>query len=153
MPSKLGMTPSGSDSRLAAGPTVALAVLAGPIGVLVGRRRDGVPPWVFPSGKAEPGESPAQAAVRECLEETGLHVRAEHEIGRTDHPATGRHVTYVACTLTTAAGVRTPPSTELVELRWLDRDQVEILMPDLHYSVCRYLRLRYILHTTRHGSR
>jgi hypothetical protein len=43
---------------------------------------------VFPGGKVEPGESPAQAAVRECFEETGLHVRAEHDIGRRDHSAT-----------------------------------------------------------------
>ncbi len=30
--------------------------------------------WEFPGGKCEPGESPAQTAVRECLEETGLAV-------------------------------------------------------------------------------
>ena len=30
--------------------------------------------WEFPGGKCEPGESPAQTTVRECLEETGLAV-------------------------------------------------------------------------------
>ena len=30
--------------------------------------------WEFPGGKIEPGESAAEAAIRECLEETGLHV-------------------------------------------------------------------------------
>jgi mutator protein MutT len=30
--------------------------------------------WEFPGGKCEPGESPAQATARECLEETGLRV-------------------------------------------------------------------------------
>jgi 8-oxo-dGTP diphosphatase len=30
--------------------------------------------WEFPGGKCEPGESPAQTTVRECLEETGLTV-------------------------------------------------------------------------------
>jgi 8-oxo-dGTP diphosphatase len=30
--------------------------------------------WEFPGGKCEPGESPAAAAERECLEETGLTV-------------------------------------------------------------------------------
>ena len=30
--------------------------------------------WEFPGGKVELGESPAQAAVRECVEETSLRV-------------------------------------------------------------------------------
>jgi 8-oxo-dGTP diphosphatase len=30
--------------------------------------------WEFPGGKCEPGEAPAQATARECLEETGLRV-------------------------------------------------------------------------------
>jgi 8-oxo-dGTP pyrophosphatase MutT (NUDIX family) len=31
--------------------------------------------WSLPAGAVEPGESPAQAAMREALEETGLRVR------------------------------------------------------------------------------
>jgi mutator protein MutT len=30
--------------------------------------------WEFPGGKCEPGESPAEAAARECYEESGLAV-------------------------------------------------------------------------------
>jgi 8-oxo-dGTP diphosphatase len=30
--------------------------------------------WEFPGGKCEPGESPAEATARECLEETGLKI-------------------------------------------------------------------------------
>jgi 8-oxo-dGTP diphosphatase len=104
---------------------VALAVVTGPVGVLAGRRRDGVPRWVFPGGAVEPGESPGHAAARECVEETGREVRVEHEIGRRNHPVTGRHLVHFACTLVTAA-VRTPRSAELVELRWMDSNQVEI---------------------------
>ena len=31
--------------------------------------------WEFPGGKIKSGETPEQAAIRECLEETGLHVQ------------------------------------------------------------------------------
>ena len=96
------------------------AVVAEAAGVLVARRRDGMPLWVFPGGEVESGESPAQAVARECFEETGLKVGVEREIGRRNYPVTGQRVVYLECTLATAAGFRAPSSSELAELRWLD---------------------------------
>ncbi|HEY5221670.1 MAG TPA: NUDIX domain-containing protein [Microbacteriaceae bacterium] len=47
--------------------------------------------WSIPGGKLEPGETLAEAAEREVLEETGLIVRAVREIGCLDSPtADGR---------------------------------------------------------------
>jgi 8-oxo-dGTP pyrophosphatase MutT (NUDIX family) len=37
--------------------------------------------WSLPAGAIDPGESPAEAIVRECFEETGLHVRPERVLG------------------------------------------------------------------------
>ncbi len=37
--------------------------------------------WAPPGGAVEPDESPADAAVRECFEETGLHVRPLQILG------------------------------------------------------------------------
>ena len=39
----------------------------------------------FPGGKVEPGETAAQAAVRECREETGLDVAAGGQYGEVVH--------------------------------------------------------------------
>ena len=56
---------------------IAIAVVEHEDRLLVGRRPAGVPLsgyCEFPGGKVKPNESSKEAAVRECLEETGLSV-------------------------------------------------------------------------------
>ena len=65
-------------------------------GVLVGRRNDGKPPWTFIAGEVEPGETPADAAVREVKEETALARQRGEVIGERVHPRTGRTMIYLA---------------------------------------------------------
>jgi 8-oxo-dGTP diphosphatase len=105
---------------------VALAVITCQRGVLLGRRADGNPPWVFPGGKIEPGETAEAATAREALEETGLRVRPVGVICSREHPATGVSVIYVAAVLASSHG-SARPGRELTELRWVTLTEAERL--------------------------
>ena len=81
---------------------IAIAVVEHEGRFLIGQRPEGVPLaglWEFPGGKIEPGETPAQAAVRECLEETGLRVEALEEYPAHEHEYSHGHVElhFIAC--------------------------------------------------------
>jgi 8-oxo-dGTP diphosphatase len=80
-------------------PAIASAVIVQDGRLLLARRREqeGTVLWALPGGGVEPGESVEEAAVRETLEETGLTVEARQLLGSRIHPATKRHMSYVAC--------------------------------------------------------
>lgn len=127
--------PQMTEERPAGTGGVAVAVVTSPLGVLAGRRRDGIPRWVFPGGAIEHGETPAEAAVRECAEETGLHVVPGRVIGCRAHPVTGEVLTYVACTPSDGLAAHAAAPDELVEVRWLNHAQVQEVMPELYGAV------------------
>ena len=54
--------------------------------VLVVRAKKNPADWIFPKGHIEPGETAAEAAVRELLEEAGVHGRADHAVGDSEFP-------------------------------------------------------------------
>jgi mutator protein MutT len=67
---------------------IGLAVVRHGGRVLIGQRPDGVPLagyWEFPGGKILPGESPQEAAARECREETGLEIGVGDLLSLVDH--------------------------------------------------------------------
>lgn len=121
-------------------PPVVAAIVTSELGVLVGRRNDGTPPWTFIAGKVEPGESIADAAVREVKEETGLLVRhSDHEIGRRVHPKTGKLMIYLACVPTEGTDVFVGDSDELAEVRWIGLAEADDLLPGLFEPVRAHL--------------
>ena len=119
--------------------SVVAAIVTSPKGVLVGRRRDGKPPWTFIAGEVEPGESPEDAAVREVKEETGLLIRAGEIIGERDHPATGRHMIYMAGHPTHGTKVFVGDEAELAEVRWVSLAEADELLPGMFEPVRAYL--------------
>jgi 8-oxo-dGTP diphosphatase len=120
-------------------PAVAVAVVTSPLGVLAVRRADGRPPWAFPGGQIEPGEIPAQAAVRETREETGLSVQATTVLGQRVHPVTGSDITYVAAEPASGTDLTAGPGDEVADGRWLTRAEATALMPGMHGPVATHL--------------
>jgi 8-oxo-dGTP pyrophosphatase MutT (NUDIX family) len=107
---------------------VVAAIVTSCLGVLVARRNDGKPPWTFVAGEIEPGESPADAAVREVKEETGLQIRSGGVIGRRVHPRTGRTMVYIAAQPVQGTSAFVSDEQELAEVRWVSLAQADELM-------------------------
>jgi 8-oxo-dGTP pyrophosphatase MutT (NUDIX family) len=119
---------------------VVAAIVTSHLGVLAGQRNDGKPPWTFIAGEVEPGESIADAAVREVKEETGLEVRAaHHEIGRRVHPKTQRTMIYLACSPVAGTDVFVGDPVELAAVRWLTLAQADALLPGMFEPVREHL--------------
>ena len=66
-------------------PHVALAIITSDQGVLVAKRRDGIPPWTFLGGEILRGETSGDALRRKVQAEAGLTVTAVRFIGA-PHP-------------------------------------------------------------------
>lgn len=113
-------------------PKVASAVVVSERGVLLASRHDGKPPWTFPGGGIEDGESPSDAAVREVKEETGLAVRVVRELGRRVHPKSGVPMAYVLCESVNGLEVHVGEPEDLAEVTWTSRDQLDERIPTKH---------------------
>ncbi|HEX4729461.1 MAG TPA: NUDIX domain-containing protein, partial [Jatrophihabitans sp.] len=72
--------------------------------------------WEFPGGKAERGETPQWAIVRECAEELGCRIEVEGELARR---RLDERSTLVLVRARLAADSPAPAALEHSELRWL----------------------------------
>jgi 8-oxo-dGTP diphosphatase len=92
-------------------------------GRLLTVRKRGTDKFMHPGGKPEPGETAAQAASRELLEEVGIDVAPEdlRHMGVWLADAANEAATDIEATVFTAPGAWTAhPSAEIAEIRWLD---------------------------------
>ena len=115
-------------------PSVSVAVRDADGRVLLARHVEG-DRWVLPGGAIEPGETPADAAVREAWEETGLVVRLTRLVGVFAGPhyvvqyRNGDRASYVSSVFegVVDGGSARPDGTELRELRFVSESDIEAL--------------------------
>ena len=110
-----------------ADPKVAAAVLLEQDGRVLLVRRVNEPfrgLWTLPAGFVDAGEDPARAAERECLEETGLVIRATHVLdiisGR-EHP---RGADFIIVYQGQMLSGELQPADDADQAEWFDYDNL-----------------------------
>ena len=117
---------------------VGLAIITSDRGVLIAKRRDGIPPWTFLGGDIHEGESAENALRRRVAAESRLTVESVGFIGRRIHPKTSRVMVY--CHVKVAEGEpQVGDPEDLEEVRWVSIDETRTLMPDMYGPVRQYL--------------
>ncbi len=118
---------------------IAIAVVEHAERFLIGKRPAGVPLaglWEFPGGKIQPGETPEQAAERECGEETGLQVvigaAYPSVVHQYDHDRLRLHFF--------SATPVDPEQTPLPPFRWVARGELgEYEFPSANQALVKHL--------------
>jgi 8-oxo-dGTP pyrophosphatase MutT (NUDIX family) len=100
--------------------------------------------WVIPGGAIDPGEGPADAAVREAWEETGLYVEPLRIIGvyggHRVRYSNGDEVEYITTVFECRriSGTLRPDGEETLDVRYFDRGELD--SPQIAPWVARLLR-------------
>lgn len=126
---------------------VSAVVLEDSSGAVLTVRKRGTDRFMFPGGKPEPGETPAQTAVRECAEELGavldperLHLLGVYRTAAANEEGFELVATVFEHPLVPVSG----PAAEIDEMRWIDSAADE-LPPDLAPLAVRVLEERHTL--------
>jgi 8-oxo-dGTP diphosphatase len=83
--------------------------------------------WSLPGGRVEPGETAAEALVREMEEETGLTVEPGRLIGTVERPGRAGDVFDIQDYAATVTGGTLRPGDDAADARWVSPEELAVL--------------------------
>jgi ADP-ribose pyrophosphatase YjhB (NUDIX family) len=83
--------------------------------------------WSIPGGRIEPGETDAEAVIREMLEETSLAVEVDRLIGRVQRPGLNGAVIDISDYAATVTGGTLRPGDDAADARWVAPGELDSL--------------------------
>jgi ADP-ribose pyrophosphatase YjhB (NUDIX family) len=83
--------------------------------------------WSIPGGRIEPGETDAEAVVREMIEETGLAVEVGRLIGRVQRPGLDGAVIDIRDYAATVTGGTLRAGDDAADARWVAPGELQSL--------------------------
>ena len=83
--------------------------------------------WSIPGGRIEPGETDAEALVREMLEETNLLVEPGHLLGRVQRAGLDGTVIDIRDYAATVVGGTLCPGDDAADVRWVAAGELDSL--------------------------
>ena len=105
------------DLVIAAGGVVLRPGAAGPEVLVIHRQR--YDDWTLPKGKSDPGETPAQTALREVREETGVEARLIGSVGVSRYPVQAGEKLVHWFAMRALRTTDFQPNDEVDDLQWL----------------------------------
>jgi 8-oxo-dGTP diphosphatase len=83
--------------------------------------------WSIPGGRIEPGETDAEALVREMLEETNLSIAPGRLLGLVQRPGLGGTVIDIRDYAATVVGGTLRPGDDAADVRWVAATEMDSL--------------------------